>query len=162
MPGKALTFHVFKKKRIPMANSEKQKDSKETKPKKEATSVLEKIRRRTGLLVGLVGLALGIFILESLLGSGASIFGSDEYSSVGYINGHKVDRNEFVNKLEAQLNGYRQRNKGEEVDESVKSQAMEGVWQQYVVEYAVKPQFEKIGLTVGEVRNGHAQIEGDE
>ena len=32
--------------------------------KKESVSVLEKIRRRTGLLVGIVGLALVIFILE--------------------------------------------------------------------------------------------------
>ena len=37
-----------------------------------------------------MGLALVIFILESLLGSGASIFGNDEMSNVGYINGKKI------------------------------------------------------------------------
>jgi peptidyl-prolyl cis-trans isomerase D len=133
-----------------MAGKEKNKQEIEAKPKKESTSILEKIRRRTGLLVGLVGLALVIFILESLLGSGASIFGNDEYTSVGYINGNKVDRNDFMQKYEAQLNNYRQRSKGEEVDESMKGQAIESIWQQYVVQYAVKPAFEKMGIVVGE------------
>ncbi|MFM2102253.1 MAG: hypothetical protein RIR05_1239, partial [Bacteroidota bacterium] len=52
----------------------------------EQLSILERIRRKTGLLVGLVGVALLIFILESLLGSGSSLFGSDD-RFVGHING---------------------------------------------------------------------------
>ncbi len=118
--------------------------------KKESVSVLEKIRRRTGLLVGIVGLALVIFILESLLGSGASIFGNDEMSAAGYINGKKVDRNEFIMRLENQLNNYRQRNQGREIDDAARSQAVETVWQQYIIDQVMKPEFEKIGLAVGE------------
>lgn len=118
--------------------------------KKEKTSVLEKIRRRTGLLVGIVGLALVIFILESLLGSGASIFGNDELSTVGTINGKKIDRNDFVNRVEGTLNNYRQRNQGQEVDEGVRASVIDNVWQQYVSELVIKPQFDKIGITVGE------------
>lgn len=118
--------------------------------KKEHTSVLEKIRKRTGLLVGIVGLALVIFILESLLGSGASIFGSDEMSAAGHINGKKIDRNEFVNRLEGQINNYRQRNQGKEVDDQNRSQIIETIWQQYVIDLVMKPQFNKIGINVGE------------
>lgn len=118
--------------------------------KKESVSVLEKIRRRTGLLVGIVGLALVIFILESLLGSGASIFGNDEMSAAGYINGKKVDRNEFLMRLENQLNNYRQRNQGRDIDDATRSQALESVWQQYIIDQVMKPQFDRIGLMVGE------------
>jgi peptidyl-prolyl cis-trans isomerase D len=118
--------------------------------KKETTSVLEKIRRRTGLLVGIVGLALIIFILESLLGSGASIFGGDEMSSVGRVNGKKVDRNEFVMRYENQLNNYRQRNQGREADDATRTQAIESVWQQYIIDLVLKPQFGKIGIAVGD------------
>ncbi len=53
-------------------------------------SVLEKIRSRTSLLVGIVGLALVIFILESLLGSGGALF-SNQDLEVGEINGEKID-----------------------------------------------------------------------
>jgi peptidyl-prolyl cis-trans isomerase D len=127
----------------------KENNTKQAAVKNERTSVLEKIRRRTGLLVGIVGLALLIFILESLLGSGASIFGGDEMS-VGVINGKKVDRLEFMNRLEGRLQNYRARNQGKEVDETVRGQAIDGIWNQYVVEYAIRPQFHKIGIQVGE------------
>ena len=118
--------------------------------KKEHTSVLEKIRRRTGLLVGIVGLALVIFILESLLGSGASIFGGNDLAYAGSINGKKIDRNEFAARYENQLNNYRQRNQGREADEATKTQAIDGIWQQYIIELVMKPQFSKIGIAVGE------------
>ncbi|MDI1354222.1 MAG: SurA N-terminal domain-containing protein [bacterium] len=118
--------------------------------KKERTSVLEKIRRRTGLLVGIVGLALLIFILESLLGSGASIFGGNELSKAGTINGKTIDRNEFIMRFENQLNNYRQRNQGKEADEATRTQAVETIWQQYIIELVMKPQFEKVGIVVGE------------
>lgn len=129
---------------------DKEKNGQKVEPKKERVSVLEKIRRRTGLLVGIVGLALMIFILESLLGSGASLFGNDEMSAAGRINGKKIDRNEFIMKYEAQLNNYRARNNGKEADESTRTQAIEGLWQQYVVDLVMMPQFKEIGIEVGE------------
>ncbi len=122
----------------------------DTERKKEHTSVLEKIRRRTGLLVGIVGLALVIFILESLLGSGASIFGGNEMAYAGTINGKKIDRNEFISRYEMQINNYRQRNQGRDVDEGTRTQAIETTWQQYIIELVMKPQFSKIGINVGE------------
>ncbi len=133
-----------------MSNKENKLPKSETAPVKERTSVLEKIRRRTGLLVGIVGLALVIFILESLLGSGRTLFGGQDLSTVGKINGQKVDRNEFVAKFESSLNNYRQRNNGAEVDDNVRGQVLSSVWQQYVVQFAVMPQFEKAGIIVGE------------
>jgi peptidyl-prolyl cis-trans isomerase D len=128
----------------------KQKNTPAQETKKDNASILEKIRRRTGLLVGLVGLALVIFILESLLGSGASIFGNDEYTTVGYINGKKLDRNEFLNKLEGQLNNYRQRNQGREIDDQTRSQAVENILQQYIVDHVMMPEFSQMGLRVGD------------
>ena len=122
----------------------------ETEKKKEQVSILEKIRRRTGLLVGIVGLALIIFILESLLGSGASIFGGNEMSTLGSINGKKIDRNEFAAKLEYGLNNYRQRNQSNDIDEGVRASIIDNIWQQYVSELVIKPQFDKIGITVGD------------
>lgn len=118
--------------------------------KKERVSVLEQIRRRTGLLVGIVGLALVIFILESLLGSGSSIFGGSEMSTVGSINGHKIDRNDFINRVEMQVNNYRQRNQNNDVDEGVRASIIDNTWQGYVSELVIRPQFDKIGITVGD------------
>ncbi len=131
-------------------SKEKNTSKVESTIKKERVSVLESIRRRTGLLVGIVGLALVIFILESLLGSGSSIFGGDEYTTVGSINGTKIDRNEFVTRMESQMNNYRQRNQNNDVDEATRTSIIENIWQQYVVDLAIRPQFNKTGLVVGE------------
>lgn len=133
-----------------MSNEKNIQSQSDAEKKKEKISVLEQIRRRTGLLVGIVGLALVIFILESLLGSGASIFGSDDASTVGSINGKKIDRNEFLNRLEMQLNNYRSRNQSNDVDENTRASVIENVWQQYISELVIKPQFDKIGITVGD------------
>ena len=118
--------------------------------KKENVTILEKIRRRTGLLVTIVGVALLIFILESLLGSGASMFGGNDLAYAGTINGKKIDRNEFVAKYEMGLNNYRQRNQGSEADQGTKTQIIDNIWQSYVIELVMKPQFRKIGIMVGE------------
>lgn len=126
----------------------KQKNTPKEK-KNESISVLERIRRRTGLLVGIVGLALVIFILESLLGSGASIFGGDELTTIGYVNGKKIDRNEFIMQLENRMNQYRQRN-NQEVGDEIKAQVADNLIQQYVLQHAIMPQFNKAGITVSE------------
>ncbi|MBX3164209.1 MAG: peptidylprolyl isomerase [Bacteroidetes bacterium] len=118
--------------------------------KKESRSVLESIRRRTGLLVGIVGLALVIFILESLLGSGASIFGGSEMSTLGTINGKRIDRNEFIIQMENQMNMYRQRNGSNDVPDAIRNQVIEQLWQQYIRDLVIKPQFDKAGIVIGE------------
>ncbi|MGZ3899435.1 MAG: SurA N-terminal domain-containing protein, partial [Bacteroidia bacterium] len=118
--------------------------------KKESTSVLEKIRRRTGLLVGIVGLALLIFILESLLSSGRSIFGGGDASTIGSINGKKIDRNEFLMRVENQLNTIRQQKQSNDIDDATRSQVVDYVWQQMISDMVIKPEYDKIGITVGE------------
>jgi peptidyl-prolyl cis-trans isomerase D len=122
----------------------------ESNKKKDNVSILEKIRRRTGLLVGIVGLALLIFILESLLGSGSSIFGENELATVGSINGKKIDRNEFLTKRDNQLNIIRQQKQTNDIDDATISQVNDYIWQQYVSEMVIKPQYDKVGISVGE------------
>jgi len=111
-------------------------------------SILEKIRNRTGLLVGLVGLALAIFILESLLGSGSSLFGSGS-SSVGSIAGDEIDQVSFARKMDDQINMIRQNNPQANVDE-MREQVSNQVWAQIINEKIIKPQFNKAGVLVGE------------
>ncbi len=112
-------------------------------------NILESIRKRTGLLVGIVGLALVIFILESLLGSGSSIFGSD-MNTIAIINGKKIDRNEFYTKVETQLNMVRQNRQSNDIDEQTRRQVIDYVMQSYISDNVIKPQYNAIGLTVSE------------
>jgi peptidyl-prolyl cis-trans isomerase D len=63
-------------------------------------SVLEKIRSRSGLLVGIIAVALLVFILESALDSGNRFFGANR-TKVGEIGGKDVSIQEFEAKSNA-------------------------------------------------------------
>jgi peptidyl-prolyl cis-trans isomerase D len=112
-------------------------------------SVLESIRSRTGLLVGLVGLALAIFILESLLGSGRSLFGGGN-TTVGTIAGDNIDYAQYSNKVNEQIAMVMQNNPNANVDDNMRQQINDIVWNSFISEKVVKPQYKKVGVSVSE------------
>ncbi len=112
-------------------------------------SVLESIRSRTGLLVGLVGLALAIFVLESLLGSGSTLFGSGN-TTVGTIAGDKIDYTQYSNKVNEQINMVMQNNPNANVDDAMRSQINDIVWNQFISDKIIKPEYKKVGVSVSE------------
>ena len=112
-------------------------------------SILEKIRSKTGLLVGIVGLALVIFILESLLGSGGALF-SGQDMEVGEIAGDKIDYTAFSAKVNEQIMQIQQSNPNATIDDKMKEQIIESVWSQLVNDKVVMVQYKKLGIEVSE------------
>jgi peptidyl-prolyl cis-trans isomerase D len=112
-------------------------------------SVLEKIRSKTGLLVGIVGLALVIFILESLLGSGGALFSSQDLE-VGKIAGDKIDYPAFSAKVNEQIAQIQQQNPNQPIDDKMKEQIIESVWSQLISEKVIKVQYKKLGISVSD------------
>ncbi len=112
-------------------------------------SVLEKIRSKTGLLVGIVGLALIIFILESLLGSGGALFSGQDLE-VGTIAGDKIEYPAFSAKVNEQIAQIQQSNPNATIDDKMKEQIVETVWSQLINEKVTKVQFKKLGILVSE------------
>lgn len=110
-------------------------------------SVLEKIRSKTGLLVGIIGLALVIFILESLLGSGSALFANSD-SLVGEIAGDKIDYNTFNAKVEQQIMQIQQSNPQAQVNDQMREQIVNQVWQEMINERVNKKQYKKLGIDV--------------
>lgn len=110
-------------------------------------SVLEKIRSKTGLLVGIIGLALVIFILESLLGSGRALF-TGEDTLVGKIAGEKIDYSSFSAKVEQQIMQIQQSNPQAQINDQMKEQIVNQVWQEMINERVNKTQYNKLGIAV--------------
>ena len=110
-------------------------------------SVLEKIRSKTGLLVGIIGLALAIFILESLLGSGSALFTGNN-TLVGVIAGDKIDYSAFSAKVDEQIQQIQQSNPQAQINDQTKEQIVNQVWQEMINERVNKAQFKKLGVTV--------------
>lgn len=112
-------------------------------------SVLEKIRSKTGLLVGIVGLALIIFILESLLGSGGALFSGQDLE-VGKIAGDQIEYPAFSAKVNEQIAQIQKQNPNAQIDDKMKEQIIESVWSQLINEKVIKVQYKKLGITVSE------------
>ena len=112
-------------------------------------SVLEKIRSKTGLLVGIVGLALLIFVLESLLGSGGALFSSQD-RLVGIIDGNKIDATHFKTKVDEQVAQIQKANPNAQIDEKTKEQIIDQVWNQMINDEVIKRQFKKVGVAVSD------------
>jgi peptidyl-prolyl cis-trans isomerase D len=112
-------------------------------------SVLEKIRSKTGLLVGIVGLALVIFILESLLGSGGALFSGQDLE-VGKINGDKIDYPAFSTKVNEQIADIQKSNPNQVIDDKMKEQIIESVWSSMINDKVIKIQYKKLGISVSE------------
>lgn len=112
-------------------------------------SILEKIRSKTALLVGIIGVALVIFILESLLGSGSVFFGGND-TLLGKIAGDKVSYTDFTNKVNEQIQQIQQANPNQPIDEKTKEQIADQVWNSMVNDKVIKTQFSKVGVTVSD------------
>lgn len=103
-------------------------------------ATLERIRRRSGLLIIVIGFAMAAFILTDLLGSGNSIF--NDNSTIGKIDGQKVDRQEFATRIDELVASNPQYG-----NFSSKQQA-DFVWNQLMREIIMGKEYDKLGFAV--------------
>lgn len=103
-------------------------------------AILSKIRERTFILIGIIGLALFAFIISDAIGSNNG--GGARQDIVGEINGEDVSREEFSQVLEV----YKSRSNNSVTD----MQALNVVWDGFVRERVFKKQLELAGVVVGE------------
>ena len=108
-------------------------------------SVLEKIRSKTGLLVGIIAVALIIFVLEGALNSGRSLFGTNE-RTIGTIAGKNIDYNDFRLKLDQAIQNYEQN--GQRVDDQTKQGLVDQVWNEFLANNILKVNYVKAGVGI--------------
>ena len=101
--------------------------------------------KMTKWVVGFVAIAILSFILNDLFGSGPrSIIGASD-DEVGEIAGTSISREQYQAFVQERENNYIMsfgRKPGEREKPTLEQQA----WELLVVEYAIKPQFEKTGI----------------
>jgi peptidyl-prolyl cis-trans isomerase D len=112
-------------------------------------SVLEKIRSRSGLLVGIIAVALLVFILESALESGNRFFGSNR-TKVGEISGKEISIQEFEAKVEEAVSAEKQRSQRNSIDESTMDNIRTQVWNQFLIDNVLKTKYEELGVAVSD------------
>lgn len=127
-------------------------------------AVIEKIRGKAGLLIGIVGFSLAAFILGDFFSSNNAFRSSD--SNVGEINGKSINVVDFEARVQTQVDNYKLQSNNESVDQNTMDQLREQTWNQLVNDMVMKPQYEKLGLTCSpkelldmvQGKNPHPQI----
>ncbi len=110
-------------------------------------TLLTKIRNRSGLLVSIIAIALLVFILEGALESRQGLSVSDR-SKIAIINGHDVSIDEFQSKMDQAETNQKQQSQKNTIDENTRESLRMQVWNQLLIEYIVKPRYEKLGIGV--------------
>lgn len=112
-------------------------------------STLESLRKRSGLLVGIVGLAILAFILTDFFGGQGSVFGSDE-TTVGEIAGNSIDINVFKNKVEEAENAQLSSGQKTSLTQEEKDGIVQQVWNQMINEQVMVKEYEKLGISISD------------
>lgn len=110
-------------------------------------SLINKIRERSGLAVGVIAVSLILFIVGSdLLGGQSTLFGNSN-QEVGEISGRTIDNQDFQAKIDQVRAQYEQQT-GRAPGEQEMAQIREQAWNQLIFETAYQKEFDKLGLTV--------------
>ncbi|NVK27398.1 MAG: peptidylprolyl isomerase [Flavobacteriia bacterium] len=109
-------------------------------------ATLEKIRRRSGLLIVVIGVALGAFLLTDFF-TGGSSFLQGNPNEVGNVNGQTIYANEFNERI-ALL-----RTQNQQYSQMSEIQLSNIVWQQYLEENIYQEIYDELGFTVTDLEN---------
>ncbi|MCH8545439.1 MAG: SurA N-terminal domain-containing protein [Cryomorphaceae bacterium] len=112
-------------------------------------ATLENIRKRSGLLLITIGLAMAAFILMDLLGSGDSLIRGNQLM-VGKINGRSIDLPEFSERMDQITENYRQTSGDMSLANVTRKQFAEAAWEEFIREYTLTKDLEVLGLSVGD------------
>ena len=105
-------------------------------------AILGQIQKRSGVLIGIIALALFAFIIQGLIKNSSSL-GKGSTSIIGEVDGRKISRSDFQKRVG--LTQKRARNFSQ-------MQAVKTVWEQMVNEAVLNNQYEKLGIKVGNDR----------
>jgi peptidyl-prolyl cis-trans isomerase D len=112
-------------------------------------SVLESLRKRSGLLVAIVGLALFAFVLTGLFQRDSSLFsGSDNV--VGEIAGKSIDYKDFKTKVDEAIENQKRNSNKTTLDQNEIDGVVQQIWNQTINEEVLNKEYEKLGIAVSD------------
>ncbi len=106
-------------------------------------AVIGRIRKRSGLIVVIVGIALAAFVLGDFIKKGPR-----KSNTFAKIAGEKISYNEFEARVEEQVENFKQQSGKENLTNDEAFQIKQSAWTQLVRDLILNKQIEELGLTV--------------
>jgi peptidyl-prolyl cis-trans isomerase D len=110
-------------------------------------ATLEKIRKRAGLLVTVVCLALFAFIIGDLLNSSTSFINRNQ-NNVVVVNGNAIDYQDYLARENELTDVYQLQLGTTSLNENYMSQIRQTVYDDIVMENVLVPRLEKLGMII--------------
>lgn len=110
-------------------------------------ATLERIRRRSGLLLVIIGLAMLAFILTDLLSSGNSLFRGDA-NVVAKIDGEAIEITEFNKMIDKTTENYISQSQDRALANVSRTQLVNAAWDNLLRLRLMKAQYDKLGFEV--------------
>ncbi|MDR1097400.1 MAG: SurA N-terminal domain-containing protein [Tannerella sp.] len=110
-------------------------------------ATLEKIRKKAGLLVTVVGIALFAFIIGDLLNSGSSFLNRNQ-NSVVVVNGNTVDYQDYMARENELTEVYQIMTGTSSLNENYTNQVRQAVYEDIIMENVLEPRLEKVGMYI--------------
>lgn len=117
-------------------------------------SVIQKIREKyAAVSIAVIALSLVGFILMDALSSRSSLFTGNQ-TVIGKVNGEKINIKDFDADLNDYENNYRQQ--GMEVNENMRQQLIEMLWNSKIDDILMQDEYKKLGLvfSTNDLTNG--------
>ena len=105
-------------------------------------AILGEIQKKSGVLIGIIALALFAFVIQGLIKNSSSL-GKGNVNEIGEVDGLKIARTDFQKRVA--LVQKQNRN-------MTQMQAVKAVWDQMVNEAVLNNQYDKLGIKVGQDR----------
>ena len=106
-------------------------------------AVIGKIRKHSGLLIVIIGVALAAFVLGDF-----SKTKSQRPNTIGEVNGEKLSYTEFSTLVEQNIEYQKQQQRKQSLTPSESFYVREQTWNQFVNETLLGEEFDKLGLSI--------------
>src|SRR5271157_6037667 len=107
------------------------------------------IRKYSGIAVGLIGISILAFVLtDAFSARGVGGLLRNQKNVVGIIGGKEISYQDFQARVEETVQKYKENNNIENVDENLRTQIRDEIWNQINDEIIYEREYNKTGLTV--------------
>ncbi len=111
-------------------------------------ATLGNIRKRSGLLLAVIGIAMLAFILGDFMQS--QRVGGSSQIIIGEIEGEKVMPQDFQNKVDEQIEIQGSQNPNFSINEATRGQIRNQVWNQFIRDILMNKQFKSLGIALSD------------
>lgn len=111
-------------------------------------AVIGKIRQRSGLLIGIIGLSIVGFLIMDVSQSQTSALMGGRGDTVGKVNGEEIKYAEFEKKYEENVKSQEEQMRGQPLSDDMRNYMRTMTWDQMVNDAIFKDVYEKLGVNV--------------